>query len=198
MQPEWDSCQCCNKYDELSDDDGPIRISRLYWWYYSFNRRRADKALDRWIEDRWVDEQVKEMKENLLAVELVDTVLVDGQRYVPKKEKELEDWSKANWAKIPEDKRLACLGVLQGFLPVEYIAELEQRVALGLAIMTISPRFHFGEGMQIRNMLRSVLPDEQLPPVKQEHLASAPEARNWDDFYIGALHALVAESAKPG
>ena len=39
-------------------------------------------------------------------------------------------------------------------------------------------RFHLVEGMQIRNALRTVVKDDQLPT-------------NWDDYYYGALEALV-------
>jgi hypothetical protein len=45
----------------------------------------------------------------------------------------------------------------------------------------------FGGGMQIRNRLRDVLTDDQLPPVDY------PEGpmQNWDDFYTGAIDALI-------
>jgi hypothetical protein len=47
--------------------------------------------------------------------------------------------------------------------------------------------FHFSEGMAVRNLLRDVLRDEQLPPVEYP----VGPMRNWDDYYMGALDELL-------
>lgn len=54
---------------------------------------------------------------------------------------------------------------------------------------TVPAPFHFGTGMAIRNLLREVILDEELPVVHY----GAHEARNWDDWYHGVLEKLVAE-----
>ena len=55
---------------------------------------------------------------------------------------------------------------------------------------TIPAPFHFGTGMAIRNLLREVIKDEELPVVYY----GAMEARNWDDWYHGVLEELVTLS----
>lgn len=54
---------------------------------------------------------------------------------------------------------------------------------------TIPCPFHFGTGMAIRNVLREVIKDEELPVVYY----GAHEARNWDDYYHGVLNELVKD-----
>lgn len=48
----------------------------------------------------------------------------------------------------------------------------------------------WGGGMQIRNRLREAMLDEELPPVTQH---DGSTAKNWDDFYTGALDELMEE-----
>lgn len=47
--------------------------------------------------------------------------------------------------------------------------------------------FHFGAGMAIRNMLRQVVKDEELPIVHY----GAHEDRNWDDWYQGVIEEAI-------
>lgn len=43
---------------------------------------------------------------------------------------------------------------------------------------------HFGMGMNVRNLLREVIKDDELPPVEYDKFE---EYRNWDDYYIPVL-----------
>lgn len=48
-----------------------------------------------------------------------------------------------------------------------------------IGIIPIPYSFHFSEGMGIRNLLRGVILDEELP------------SGNWDDYYVAALLTAV-------
>jgi hypothetical protein len=52
--------------------------------------------------------------------------------------------------------------------------------------------FHFGTGMSVRNVLREVIKDDELPVVKYNHYATPIEAQNWDDWYAWVLEEAVA------
>lgn len=43
---------------------------------------------------------------------------------------------------------------------------------------------HFGMGMHVRNLLREVIKDDELPPVEYDDECSY---QNWDDYYIPVL-----------
>ena len=97
--------------------------------------------------------------------------------------KELDAWCRANWDKIPADKRKACLDHLRGWIPDDVLINWKQN---GFA-----PGFHmFGGGMQVRNRLRDIMLDGELPPVQYD----GDSYSNWDDYYTGALQELL-ESA---
>jgi hypothetical protein len=49
--------------------------------------------------------------------------------------------------------------------------------------------FHFGTGMSIRNCLREVIRDEELPGVYYED--DQREYRNWDDWYTSVVERLI-------
>lgn len=46
--------------------------------------------------------------------------------------------------------------------------------------------FHFSGGMAIRNLLREVVKDDELPSF-DEWYGEGTDVRNWDDFYVQAL-----------
>lgn len=48
---------------------------------------------------------------------------------------------------------------------------------------------HLTEGMTVRNLLRQVLPDEELPPILYPWVNQL--ITNWDDYYLGAMIELV-------
>jgi hypothetical protein len=70
---------------------------------------------------------------------------------------------------------------------------------------SIPAPFHFGTGMQIRNCLREVIRDDQLPGVqyggevaiklegdKQVNITQPEfEAHNWDDWYISVVERMI-------
>ena len=98
--------------------------------------------------------------------------------------KELQDWSFTNFRKVPADKRREMYSLLADNVDQELFDlmlenHLEDRYVLHGIEMA-----HFGAGMAIRNLLREVLPDDQLPPVVYE---GGQEYRNWDDHYLGAI-----------
>ena len=112
--------------------------------------------------------------------------------------KDLTAWSKENWEKIPALVREDCLNELAAKVPGDLLLLWIEQVRNGKEIGSNDTFFHHGVGMAVRNVMRAQLLDEELPPIKQEHIDGHPEARNWDDFYIGALHALVARAMSRG
>ena len=64
-------------------------------------------------------------------------------------------------------------------LLTKFIAQYKRHVAPG----SDDPRFHVGNGMTIRNMLRTHMMDHELP-----------DPQNWDEWYVGALYDVVANS----
>lgn len=98
---------------------------------------------------------------------------------------DLERLAIANWNRIPEADRVRCVSALRTVAErsPEMLAKWRDQHARGMRIGSDDIRFHFGVGMSVRNVLRGVLRDGDLPgPIMQ---------RNWDDYYYGALDALV-------
>jgi hypothetical protein len=111
----------------------------------------------------------------------------------PKYEKPINDIDHAslvNWNSIPKDARSRCIGILRSKTPPDMLSRWKDQHARKIRIGSDDPWFHLGIGMQIRNALRSVLLDQDLPPVKYE---DGNEYKNWDDFYHGALQEFVSE-----
>lgn len=102
-------------------------------------------------------------------------------------------WSIGNWLMIPEADRRRCLEHLGTALRLAIdgpamLGTWRRQVAAGRPIGSNDGWFHFGTGMVVRNWLRDVMIDDKLPPVRQPN---GEMGQNWDDFYQGALHALV-------
>lgn len=96
-------------------------------------------------------------------------------------ETDLQIWSRDNWKRIPEAKREECINHLHGWIPYDQLSQWKEN--------GFGSDFHmFGGGMQIRNRLRDILKDDDLPPVAYRGGAFF---RNWDDYYMGALDELM-------
>lgn len=116
---------------------------------------------------------------------------------------DLQAWSCENWSRVCEDDRRRGLDHLWTVIDSRYpggpeaLAKWRRQVAAGIDIGSDDPWFHHSAGMSVRNILRQVLTDDKLPGVIYPPQSGLPVAivRNWDDFYIGALVALVKEEA---
>lgn len=107
----------------------------------------------------------------------------------------LEAWSTENWTLIPEADRKRCLDHLGATARMAFggpsaLKTWRRQVKSGIEIGSNDPWFHHGTGQLVRNTLREVLCDDELPQIRQ---SSGELAQNWDDFYLGALHALVQQ-----
>lgn len=98
------------------------------------------------------------------------------------KDKSLSEWSCDNFKCLPPLIQRDCIGLLKDKIPPEIVKELKGKS--GEEIFDI-PFFHFSWGMGIRNLLREIFLDEELPEIDG--------ARNWDDYYMGALLAALEE-----
>lgn len=98
-------------------------------------------------------------------------------------DKSLRQWCRENWNKVAEDKRKACVDHLQGWIPDTILDEWR---STGIPINA-----HFSGGMQIRNRLRDVLRDDDLPLLQTNREGEPYNGRYWDDFYTGAVDELL-------
>lgn len=106
---------------------------------------------------------------------------------------DLDKWCRANWDKLPALIRQDCLNELRAAVPASVLATWKAQHAAGKGIGSDYPSFHFHTGMAVRNVLRKQLLDEELPPAFSPNYP--PEgARNWDDYYVGALQELCETS----
>lgn len=100
---------------------------------------------------------------------------------------DLIGFSKRNWRRVPSDTREACINKLRQCVPPNMLNTWKDQVRRGVPIGSDNIMFHFGVGMQIRNALREVIKDNDLPPVKYQNV----DVCNWDDYYHGALYDFV-------
>lgn len=87
---------------------------------------------------------------------------------------ELEELSDANWRSIDQNWRTLCINHLKAQVPDGTWRYWKRE--------GFPKGFHFGGGMAVRNCLRDVLLDKNLPRDK-----------NWDDYYMGCLHEILRE-----
>lgn len=103
---------------------------------------------------------------------------------------ELELQAALNWARIDSVRRRKCLDHLRAAINPEAMAHWRDQVVRGVVIGSDDVRFHFSLGMWIRNKLREVMPDTELPGIDYGNAV----IRNWDDYYTAALFfAVVSE-----
>jgi hypothetical protein len=102
--------------------------------------------------------------------------------------KTLQEFAEKNWARVPDDKRKACVEHLREIMPQDMTDYVRHSFTGG---DELHAWFHFSEGMGIRNALREVMKDDELPKVKYSG-GGDYEYSNWDDFYMAALRQAVA------
>lgn len=96
-------------------------------------------------------------------------------------ERDLDKFSRDNWARVDKTRRVQCIEHLKSVIP--------DGVLKVWKINGFPEGFHmFNGGMAVRNLLRGVMTDDQLPYVQY---ASGEHVRNWDDFYMGCLAELL-------
>lgn len=96
--------------------------------------------------------------------------------------KSLSEWSCDNFSCLQPITQRDCIDLLKSKIPDDVMEELKGKN--GEEILAI-PFFHFSWGMGVRNLLRGIVLDEELPEIDG--------LRNWDDYYIGALVATLEE-----
>lgn len=97
--------------------------------------------------------------------------------------KDLDKWSLENWKKVPQKDRDACIRLIHSYVDDDVLSVWKEQYKLGLDIG--GDYFHFGGGMALRNLLRGVIKDDELPGVFYEQYNDT--MYNWDDYYMGAL-----------
>lgn len=111
---------------------------------------------------------------------------------------DIDVFCRANWDRVPAEHRATCLDHLRGWIRADIIAQWKAQHAAGERIASDTPGFHhLGGGMEIRNRLRDVMEDSELPAVvgPAGGYPLGEEMRNWDNFYTGALEELVETAA---
>lgn len=110
---------------------------------------------------------------------------------------DLQAWLIGNWLQIPEPERRLLVDHLRKRLRNRIdgpmvLARWTAQVRMGVPIGGNDTWFHFGAGMEVRNLLRDVMTDDKLPLIRQP---DGSMGQNWDDFYLGAIHALVTDQS---
>jgi hypothetical protein len=97
----------------------------------------------------------------------------------------LQQKSEENWSRVDPHKRLVLARHLRLVILAEDQVALKEMFEKG----DFDGWFHFEGGMAVRNTLREVMKDDELPGVKYD---GDREFKNWDDFYMAALRQAVA------
>lgn len=95
----------------------------------------------------------------------------------------LETQSEIHWAAVDAERRKACIDLLKSRVPAAVLADWKATYDRGNIIGSNILTFHNTIGMHIRNTLREVIKDSDLPGFASGY--------HWDDYYVGALHELV-------
>lgn len=90
----------------------------------------------------------------------------------------LEAKEYADWTELPKELRDKCVGYLKEQLPSTFQGEIRDAYSKWGSdwMKQFGPYpFHFSGGMNVRNLLRDIVEDAELP------------SGNWDDYYCQAL-----------
>src|SRR5262249_463557 len=104
----------------------------------------------------------------------------------------IHEWCRNNWNLVPAEKRRECVDLLEKWL--RNSGNFEKNIEY-LRRYRTEPDFHLFDGMAIRNKLRDVMTDDQLPIIAIDHKGNpygVPDgSQNWDDHYTGAIDELL-------
>ena len=98
------------------------------------------------------------------------------------------NWRERNmqaWRMLSQAQRKLAVSLLRYKLPADIVPKIKARADSDPDWLA---EYHFGWGMSIRNLLRSVIKDNELPPSvwdvnKGDH--------NWDDYYGAVVEVAV-------
>lgn len=90
------------------------------------------------------------------------------------------EWYAARWESVPKTQRKKIVDHLKKLDNLRDIYEGSRS----------DPWFHHSSGVMLRNYLRRVVRDDQLPAAPYPNGMSYT---NWDDFYLQALKEAVSE-----
>lgn len=151
---------------------------------------------------RWLS-RMGPNREEVVVDKLGGDAQLGSLRVVGPERGRLEAWCRANWDQVPHARRRACLNYLRAWIPGDVLGKWKLQHLRGERIGWDVPGFHFfGGGMGIRNKLREVMLDAELPPVSSDFPLGegsgggqqpGPGCSNWDDFYTGALEELLED-----
>lgn len=113
-----------------------------------------------------------------------------------------EDWQERAWAKLPVSIRRRAVARLKAGYDPEFFNDVRRLVEERGFEDWMPVGWHFGQGMQVRNLLRSdhkvpKVVRKAAPPIKDSELPTLREfygdeaCGNWDDFYQAALEAAA-------
>lgn len=100
-------------------------------------------------------------------------------------------WYDARWEAIPAEQRERIVAFLRERLSEKDLARIREMHAEDPEDWaTKAPAFFhmWGGGMAIRNLLRELMLDDELPPAPYPN---GETYSNWDDYYVQALEAAA-------
>lgn len=116
---------------------------------------------------------------------------------------QIELESITNWFSLPDQLRERAYQHLEKIIrrdAPETLQKWVKQLAAGQALGSDDIRFHFAAGMAIRNLLREVVKDDELPWSKSVDAKGhvCVDVGNWGDFYYGAIHELAERYSHAG
>jgi hypothetical protein len=96
----------------------------------------------------------------------------------PREGESLREYEHRVWAELDEGIKQRAVEHLRGAMSDSLKAQTRELMAKAPEGWIVP--YHFNTGMAIRNMLREVIKDDELP------------SGNWDDYYVRAVEEAVA------
>ena len=96
------------------------------------------------------------------------------------------EWYDNRWKAIPEDQQRGIVDFLQKNLDSNVLTKIKEEHSKDPS--NWGAKYHMFSGMGVRNLLRDIMKDDELP------LAPYPDGMSfshWDDYYIQALEAAA-------
>jgi hypothetical protein len=94
------------------------------------------------------------------------------------------------WSRLPNNLRQRAVAYLQAKCGAEFLQTVREAVEQYGLGEWLPLGWHFDQGMQIRNLLRQVIKDRELPLFPEWYGPEVDEG-NWDDYYVQCLEAAV-------
>lgn len=95
-----------------------------------------------------------------------------------------DNWPDIAWAKLSPELRQRAVDHINAITTRSEREEVRRIITA----QTKDPWWHFTGGMAVRNRLREVIKDDELPPLPEFY---GTDQSTWDDFYVQCIEAAL-------